>query len=105
MSVDLASGGASNEPIDQLFKRNPRMRGRFGKQALWREAGKRVDLQKIGLLRLLVDHDVDSRKIARADDFVGAPRQFATFRNKLRREAGLETMLSRVGFVLGFVIE
>src|SRR5690242_15043528 len=67
----MAGVGATDEAIDQRAKFNAGVLSGFGEQTLWREAGQRVDLQQVGLICLLVDHDVDAGQVTGADDRIG----------------------------------
>src|SRR4051812_7142107 len=95
---------AFDKSIDQRAKCNPRVRRRFGQKTLRREARHGVDLEKVWPV-LRVDHDVDPRKIARADDRIGALRNRSTAFKKLRGQSSIEAMLRIWRLVLRFVIK
>src|SRR5687768_15579921 len=59
-----AGGGALREAIDQWAEGDAAVGGGFGEEALGGEAGERVDLEQVGAVRLLVDHDVDACEVA-----------------------------------------
>jgi len=50
---------------------------RFGEEALRGETWQGIDLQQVRLVRLLLDHDINSRQVARADDLICRACQFA----------------------------
>src|SRR3954466_10055441 len=66
----LPRGGAADEAVDELGELGAGVTGGLGEQALRGEAGERVDFQHVGLLGLLVYHDVDAGEVTGADDGV-----------------------------------